>query len=205
VKNALIIWNALLTIAVGYLWYNNCTNCEAPTTKGGVAKTADGKSIVYVNTDSLLSKYEYFKDTQKELENKQYRLQADLAQKGKALENEAVAAERKAPTMTQAELQATQLRLQKIQSDLVAYRDNQSAALAQESAKKNEELINSIQTYLKKHNDQSKYQFVLGYSKGGGILFADDKLEITQQILDGLNKEYKDKKGSAEEKKTSGK
>ncbi len=186
VKNPLIIWNIVLTLLVGFLLFKTSQSSSA----GAGTSTADGRSIVYVNTDSLLTKYDYFKDTQKELENKQYRLQTDIGQKGRQVEMEASYAQQRAQTMTQAELQATQLRLQKMQSDFVAYRDGEAARFQQESGKKNEELINSIQAYLKKVNSSNKYQFVLGYTKGGGILFADDKYEVTQKILEGLNKEY---------------
>ena len=39
------------------------------------------------------------------------------------------------------------------------------------------------------------YEFILGYQKGGGILLANDSLDITQQILEGLNKKYEAESG----------
>jgi outer membrane protein len=32
---------------------------------------------------------------------------------------------------------------------------------------------------------------VIGYSKGGGVLYAKEDLDITQEVLKGLNEEYK--------------
>jgi outer membrane protein len=32
---------------------------------------------------------------------------------------------------------------------------------------------------------------VIGYSKGGGVLYAKEDLDITQDVLKGLNEEYK--------------
>ncbi|MEY2792856.1 MAG: hypothetical protein RJA76_848, partial [Bacteroidota bacterium] len=50
---------------------------------------------------------------------------------------------------------------------------------------------NNIREYITKINKENKFEFVLGYSKlGGGILFADESVDVTQKILDGLNKEY---------------
>jgi len=34
---------------------------------------------------------------------------------------------------------------------------------------------------------------VLGYSKGGGILFANADLDVTKKIVEGLNNDYKAK------------
>jgi len=30
----------------------------------------------------------------------------------------------------------------------------------------------------------------LGYSRGGGILYADDAFDLTSEVLSGLNREY---------------
>ena len=79
----------------------------------------------------------------------------------------------------------------KKQQDLVAYRDQAMAGLQQEEAGKNEELYKQIRSYIEKYNKENKYEYVLGYSLGGGILFADKSLDVTQKIIEGLNKEYK--------------
>jgi outer membrane protein len=39
---------------------------------------------------------------------------------------------------------------------------------------------------------------VLGTSFGGNVLYANDSLDITQNIITGLNEEYKDSKKKAE-------
>jgi outer membrane protein len=59
--------------------------------------------------------------------------------------------------------------------------------------KKTEEFYGNIFEYIKSYNKENGYEFVLGYSKGGGILFADASLDVTKKIVEGLNKEYKEK------------
>lgn len=196
-KNISLIWNAVLTVLVAFLLYKQLGQSGGAATPSG---TSGADNIVYVNTDTLLTNYDYFKDVKKELENKRYRAETDLAQKGRGVELEMAGAQQRAATMTQAELQATELRLQKLQQDFVRYRDVELQKLGQEEAKKNEELINSIQEYLKKYNNTNKYKVVLGYTKGGGILYADQSIEVTKKVLDGLNKEYKAQKPKEETK-----
>jgi len=41
---------------------------------------------------------------------------------------------------------------------------------------------------------------VIGYSKGGGVLFAKEDLDITKAVLEGLNKKYADDKKSGKVK-----
>jgi len=193
VKNPIIayVWLAVLTVALGYSFVKPSSSGSASAT------TADGKRIVFVNSDSLLTNYQFYKDAQKEFENKGYRLQVDLGQKERSLQAELQAIQQRASAMTQAQLQAADMTLKKKGAELQQYSQEKQAELGQEQAKKNEELYNNIREYILKVNKENKYEFVLGYSKvGGGILFADASVDVTQKLVDGLNKEYAAKKGN---------
>lgn len=192
-KNASLLINAVLAVAVAVLYYLHFKDQKAETVTAPIVAEAKGKNIVYVNVDSLLTKYEYFKDAQKVLASKRFQLDNELNTKGRSLQNEVAFFQQKAPTMTQEQGRATEAALQKKQQDLVAYRDQAAQGLAAEEQKKNEELYNRIFDYLKKYNQQNKYEFVLGYTKGGGILFANISNDVTRQVLTGLNKEYDEK------------
>ncbi|GAB3952070.1 hypothetical protein GCM10028805_33340 [Spirosoma harenae] len=190
-KNASLILNVVLTIAVAVLYYLHFKGPQSETTSVSSAPSeAKGKNIVYVNVDSLLNRYDFFKDTQKVLESKRFQLENDLAAKGRNLQNKVAFFQQRAPTMTQEQGRATEASLQKEQQDILAYRERAAQNLAIEEQSKNKELYDEIYNYLKKINAQNKYEFVLGYTKGGGILFADPANDQTKAILDGLNKEY---------------
>jgi outer membrane protein len=194
VKNASLILNVILTIAVAVLYYLHFKDHQpeaAPALK--TPTEVKSKSIVYVNVDSLLTRYEYFKDTQKVLESKRFQLENDLAAKGRNLQNKVAFFQQRAATMTQEQGRATEASLQKEQQDILAYRERAAQSLALEEQNKNKQLYDQIYDYLKKINAQNKYEFVLGYTKGGGILFADPSADQTKAILDGLNKEYQAK------------
>lgn len=185
-KNITLIWNAVLTVLVIFLFINQGKNTGSKS-----ALTKEGKTIVFVNTDSLLTNYDFYKDAQKEFENKGYRLQVDLGNKERALQGEVNAIQQRANAMSQAELQAADMTLQKKGAELQQYSQQKQTELGLEQAKKNEELYKNIYDYINKVNKENKYQFVLGYSKvGGGILFANPDVEVTQEIIEGLNKDY---------------
>jgi outer membrane protein len=192
VKNASLILNGVLAVAVAVLYYLHFKEHPSESAKAApVAVEVKGKPTVYVNVDSLLTKYEFFKDTRKVLESKRFQLENDLQNRGQSLQNEVAFFQQRAQTMTQEQGRATEAALQKKQQDLLAYRERAAQGLAGEEQKKNEELYNRIAEYLRKQNKQNKYEFVLGYTKGGGILFADQSLDATSRILAGLNEEYK--------------
>jgi outer membrane protein len=61
----------------------------------------------------------------------------------------------------------------------------------------NRQVINAIMEYLKKNSSQLNYKYVLGTSFGGNILYANDSLDITKNIVTGLNANYQETKKKA--------
>jgi outer membrane protein len=61
----------------------------------------------------------------------------------------------------------------------------------------NRQVINTIMEYLKKNSSQLNYKYVLGTSFGGNILYANDSLDITKNIVSGLNENYQETKKKA--------
>lgn len=185
-------------LAIGCFSCDKSANKESAAGATAATKVEGAKQTVYVNTDSLLTNYQFYKDAQKEFENKGYRLQVDLGQREKGLQNELQAIQQRAQTMTQADLQAADMMLKKKGAELQQYSQQKQAGLANEQSKKMQELYANIREYIKKHNAENKYEFVLGYTlSGGGILFADDSADRTKEIVEGLNKEYAETKGAA--------
>ncbi|CAG5009396.1 hypothetical protein DYBT9275_04487 [Dyadobacter sp. CECT 9275] len=189
-NNTSLIWNIVLSLAVAVLFFLHFSGKPSADTTVADGNVVAGRRTVYVQVDSLLKNYDFFKDTKKELENKNYQLENDLNQKGRSLQNEVAFFQQKAQTMTPEQARSTEAQLMKKQQDLVAYRDQAAQGLAQEEAKKNEELYKNIRAYIEKYNKENGYEYVLGYSLGGGILFANPSMDVTKKIIDGLNKEY---------------
>lgn len=190
-NNTSLIWNIVLTLAVAVLFFLHFSN-KPGADSGAVAdgNVVPGRRTVYVQVDSLLKNYDYFKESKKELENKNFQLENDLNSKGKSLQNEVAFFQQKAQTMTPDQARSIEAQLMKKQQDLVAYRDQSAQALGMEEAKKNEQLYKNIRAYIEKYNKENGFDYVLGYSLGGGLLFANPSLDVTKKIIEGLNKEH---------------
>ncbi|MFN4086702.1 MAG: OmpH family outer membrane protein [Spirosomataceae bacterium] len=164
----------------------------------GEAASQPAGRIVYVNTDTLLNNYDYYKDVVKEFQNKQFQLENELQRKGQSFQNEVALFQRRiqAGGMSQEQAQTTQQQLGQKEQELMMYRDNAANNLATEQAKKTDELLTKIQEYLGSYNKSDKYDMVIGYSKGGGVLYAKEDLDITKEVLKGLNEDYAKSKKS---------
>jgi len=174
-----------------------CNNCGKEQTKATAVsvssdKTNNSGSIVFVNTDSLLNNYDYFKKIKNQLQEKAQKAQSDFRAKGTAFQSEVAAYQKNASTLSAEQRAATEQRLGRKQQELSAYNQNASEALANEQASENEKLFNKVAEYLKKHSKEKGYKMVLTYSKSNpGLLFADASLEVTSDVIKGLNEEYK--------------
>ncbi len=173
-------------------------NKEQPKTSApaSTAAVADKKTeaIVFVNSDSLLTNYEYFKDVKNKMEAKSKKAQTDLTAKGNAFQREVAEYQQQAQTLSADQRAATEQRLARKQQELAAFNQNASNALANESAAENEKLYEKVAEYLKGYAKQKGYKMVLTYSKGNpNILFADESLDVTKEVVSGLNEEYKKK------------
>jgi outer membrane protein len=59
----------------------------------------------------------------------------------------------------------------------------------QEGLAKNKALRDSINSFIKTYNNTKGYDFILT-KFGDNLLYANEALNITQEIVDGLNREY---------------
>ncbi|MBK0382646.1 OmpH family outer membrane protein [Pedobacter sp. SD-b] len=177
--------------------------CNKPVPKTADASKPEAKEnavsatggIVYVNSDSLLTNYEYFKEIKAKFEGKSKQAEADLKDKGTAFQREVAAYQQGAKDMSADQRQQTEQRLARKQQELQTYQQNAGSALQNEEAQENEKLYNKVAEYLKVHAKDKGYKMVLTYSKGNStILFADESLDVTKEVIAGLNEAYKKEK-----------
>jgi len=178
-----------------------CQNKDAKTTstdssaKTETATVKNNEPIVYVNSDSLLTKYEYFKDLKVKLDAKSKAAQNDLGTKQQAFQREVAEYQQTQNTLPADQRASTEQRLARKQQELQTYQQNAGAALQNEQAVEQEKLYNKIADYLKIYAKEKGFKMVLTYQKGNSaILFADASLDVTSEVIVGLNEGYKSDK-----------
>lgn len=184
-----------LIIAAGIVSCNQGTPGKTASTDSVSTGNSTAEKIVYVNSDSLLNNYEYFKEVRSKFEEKAKKAQSNLQSKGNAFQKEVAAYQKNAGTMSAEQRANTEERLARKQEELGKLNQNASSSLAQEEAEENEKLYNRVADFLKKHAQKKGYKLVLTYSTSNPtVLYADKSLEVTQEVVDGLNAEYKENK-----------
>jgi len=171
------------------------TKTITPAKSATTATDKPAEEIVYVNSDSLLENYTYFKDIRSKMETKSKKAQVDLTSKGNAFQKEVAEYQQAAQTMSADQRASTEQRLARKQQELATFNQNASSALANESAAENEKLYEKVASYLKGYAKKKGYKMVLTYSKANPtVLFADESLDVTKEVVAGLNEAYKGEK-----------
>lgn len=187
---------AIAIVSVMSACGNKETKTESTAAKTTVSVDANKDKIVFVDSDSLLNQYEYFKVLKTKMEAKGKAADADLKAKGQAFQRDMQQYQSQANSMTAEQRAATEERLGRKQQELQAYQQNAGAAFQNEQAKEQEALYNKVADFLKTYAKEKGYKMVLKYQKGmGDILFADESLDVTREVIKGLNEAYtKEKK-----------
>lgn len=190
------VFNTLTMVAVTALTFSSCNKSnpqidEQPATS--TTETAGGMRIAYVEVDSLMSQYNFCKDFSAILQKKSNNARNTLNQKGQQLQTAAANFEQKLNNngfTSREQAASVQAAIQRQQRDLQELQNRLGSELDAETAKYNAALRDSLQNFLKVYNKSKKYDLIISKA-GDNILLADKKLDITMDVINGLNKRYK--------------
>ena len=183
--------NILTFAGVIVLFILYFTNKKA-NNKVSVSNNGAAYSIAYVNSDSLMSQYKMFDVYKTTMENRKKQMEADMAVKAKKFESDVADYQKKVQSYAISSDQAQKIEadLTKRQQQLLELKDNLTNELSQMELSNQTSLFDSIISALKVYNANQNFDYILGYSKGIGILLANEKYNITPAVVEILNKNY---------------
>lgn len=202
-KNFSIVSNVVLFIGLVALYI---IHFSSPVAEVEVSEKSDSlnvtKAVVtsgfaYVNMDTLISSYDMAEELSEALQSKQKQMESELNTKSSAYERGVGDFQEKVQKglVTRAQAQQMEQNLMQEQQSLIQLRDNLTMQLAEEEQVMNRRIVNSIMEYLEIYNQDHNHQFILGrQSLDISVPFADEALNITQNVLTGLNTHYQEQK-----------
>ena len=180
----------------------SCNNQSPKMDDQPAAASGEGMKIAYVEVDSLMTQYNFAKDYSVTLQKKSNNARNTLNQKGNALQAAMANFQQKLNNngfQSREQAASQQAAIQRQQNDLQELQARLENELASETAKFNEALRDSLQNFLKSYNEDKKFDLILSKA-GDNILMGNKKLDITQDVINGLNKRYKPTAKPAAEK-----
>jgi outer membrane protein len=197
-KKLSIVLYVVLFLAITGLYFLHFSGSKKnkKSDTSGSDSGAPAQGIAYINIDSVIFKFDMFFDRRNDLMSKQKNAEAELNSKGSQYEkgardyqdkvNKGLVTRATAAQMEQALLQQ--------QQELVSLRDKLQSNLMEEEQVMNRQIVEYITKFLEENRSEYNYQYILGKSFGSVVLYGDNSLDITQKVLDAINKKYQTEK-----------
>ncbi|MDR3235962.1 MAG: OmpH family outer membrane protein [Prevotellaceae bacterium] len=200
-KKSIIILNAVWGAAIITLFaLHFCNSCEkscrtpvAAENNGDSSIAATAGSIVYIQLDSLVHRYDMFHDLRAEFEQKAKAADEDLSRRGRSFDRDVKDAQEKVQKglVTHSQAEELQIKLQQKQQELQQYAEKLRNDMAEEEAVMLRRIYDAVLTYLTEYNKTHNYALILSTTGSTNtVLQGNPGLNITQDVLTGLNSAY---------------
>ena len=197
-KSGTIIFNAILLVLVGVLYYLHFSAQPRSQASKATVKAAGNTTapeefrIAYFEMDSLEASFAMVKDVKTELSRKEDAVTSELRRMEKNYQDKLGRYQAQAATMTQVQSESATKDMMQMQQQM----QNRKQALDQEYQdfymRKMKEVKTQIEDYLKAYNAEKGYSYILAYEPGL-FYYRDTVYDITDDLIRGLNDTYKKK------------
>jgi outer membrane protein len=196
-KKLSVILYVVLFIAVAALFVLHFAGNKKSSSAGSsVYSGTTAEGIVYVNIDSIIFNFDMFSDRRNDLVTKQKSAEAEMTSKSSQYEKGVKDYQDKVSKglVTRATAAQMEQGLLQQQQELVNLRDKLQSDLMEEEQVMNRQVLDYITKFLEANKSEYNYQFILGKSFGSVVLYSDSTLDITNRVLEALNKKYQSEK-----------
>lgn len=190
-KNVPIALSGISLVAVAILYFLHFSSGSPKAQMKDVI--ASSLTVAYINSDTVLKYYDYYKEVKSRFEAKGKKLDQDLQNRAQALQNEIGAYQRNVSTMTIGQAKAVEEDLGKKQQNFRQYQQSIEQDLVNDQSKVNAELYGNITAFLKIYGAEKGLQAVLKYDPSSDLLYGSAGIDITQDVIKGLNEAFQQK------------
>jgi outer membrane protein len=154
------------------------------------AEVASSKTA-YVDTSKLMSEYSEAKDIEAKYKAKSEEMGKELEAEIARFKTEAASFQKNAQINGQAWAQQKGAELQKREQELQYAQQSISQQLQQESGVEIDSVVSNVKKFIKTYGKEKGYSYIYGTGEAATILYAEDKYDITKDIIKLLNDKYK--------------
>ena len=172
----------------------NASSASAEKITQKSEKTDNYSKIAFVNTDSIVKRYAMATELTNDFNIKAEKSEKKFKAKTNSFQKKVADFQKKVSKglVTRTEAMNMQDKLKREEQDVMVYGRKMENALQEEQTVLMNKVSYSIKEYLKKFNEEHKYSLILNNNgMTTNVLASDPALNITEEVLKGLNEEYK--------------
>lgn len=141
----------------------------------------------YVDTTRLIKEYSEMKEVESQFTSRSVVIKQELDSVAKGFQQEVMEYQENMATMSQAERQAKEQELMQKQQMLQQQQQMRSGQLRQESDAVVDSLITKVKDFVKEYGKKNDYKYIFGSNESANIMYAEEGLDITDEVLKELN------------------
>lgn len=198
-KNALLILNLVLLVAVGVLFYLHFSSGKQSTEPRIASSNHDPAAshgscrIAYFDMDSINNSFVLIKDVKAELSREEEKINATLTNLQKTYNDRLTHYQgQQQQGMSQVESEKANRDILQLQDKIRSTKQEMEQRYQDLYMRKMQDVKSKVEEYLKEYNKDKGYAYILAYEPGF-IFYRDSALNITTEIVAGLNEKYKKK------------
>ena len=168
----------------------------AKSEKKNKSLSSGGLKVAYINTDTIMAKYQMAIDMEKDLQDYQKRLKNELESKLSKFQSDYENYLKNGANLTLTQQKQTEQDLTKRQQELPQLEQQMMLNLQERQASDNKKMLDAVYAFIKDYNKKHQnFDIILSKSYiGSPVLYIDEGMDITNEIVEGLNKEYEEYK-----------
>lgn len=173
------------------LHFSNGKSKENPEATPAVVSEG-GIKVAYINTDSLMAKYQYALDLEKELQVYQSNKETSYQRQLEQLLKEEQDYLKTGANLTLSQQKAKEEEFQRREAELQQLQITYTQQIQEKTLQESEKMTNAVYAFIREYNEANQ-QFDIILSKSFSntpILYGNPGMDITNEIIEGLNKEY---------------
>ena len=148
------------------------------------------QKLVYVDSAKLVNEYKGMHDARAVYQKKSASWKANIDTLTNEVQQQIMSYENERAKLSIKERQLSEELIRTKQKQLIEYQQAINTQAKQEDEKMTSDVVNQINSFLKKYGESNGYKIVMAATEYGNIAYADEGLDITDDVLIGLNKTY---------------
>jgi outer membrane protein len=200
-KNGLLILNLILLIAVGVLFYLHFNSAKTGTKSQSKIEQKDpidsssqsGCRIAYFEMDSVAANFEKAKEMQGELEKKEEKINSEMNRLQNLYQQKYINFQQHGATMSSSQLDAARNELGQLDQNIKDTKASLDQDYKTYYVQTQQEILSMIRKFCSEYNKDKRYTIIIS-NEPGLVFYKDSTMDITAELLQGLNKMYGKKK-----------
>lgn len=204
-KKSVLFISAIVALGAIAMTTPSCTTPSGTTANSGADTTIAAGSIVYFDLDRVLAEYDMANDLSSVVNTKVNSIQEEVNRRAGKIDKDQKAFQDKVNKglMTQSTAEQQYQKLLEQQGTFQNYAQEKQNEINEELAVTQNKILDAISSFIKEYNAEKNYAMIIASQGSTGVISmpvvaGQEHLDITDDLLEGLNAAYIKEKGKTE-------